>query len=180
MCFNFSPEIFIVISIVVFIHTLIFIFTFIFVFIFLYVFVLAFILYPCLYSYLHYHIYIHVYIHIYSHTSVYVFVHDYIHICIQFTSTLICKFTLTFYSMPSSTSSTFSTFSSALVSQKEADGVSTCREYNHRPHLRGLHDSRNLPFHVNSVPMLSTNTATRGTHLAYLGPLPVTQQRTQS
>ena len=140
----------------------------------------AFILYSYSYSYLHYHICIHVYIRIYSHTSVHVFVHDYIHICIQFTFTLICKFTLTFYSMPSSTSSTFSTFLSALVSQKEADGVSTCREYNHRPHLRGLHDSRNLPFHVNSVPMLSTNTATRGTHLAYLGPLPVTQQRTQS
>jgi hypothetical protein len=156
------------------------IFTFIFTFIFLGVFVFAFILYSYSYSYLHYHICIHVYIRIYSHTSVHVFVHDYIHICIQFTFTLICKFTLTFYSMPSSTSSTFSTFSSALVSQKEADGVSTCREYNHRPHLRGLHDSRNLPFHVNSVPMLSTNTATRGTHLAYLGPLPVTQQRTQS
>ena len=129
----------------------------------------AFILYSYLYSYLHYHIYIHVYIHIYSHTVVHVFVHDYIRICIQFTAALICIFTLTFYSMSSSTSSTFSTFLSALVSKKEADGVWTCREYNHRPRPRGLYDIKNLPFHVNSVPMLSTNTATRGTHLAYLG-----------
>ena len=133
-----------------------------------------------LYSYLHYHIYIHVYIHMYSHTSVHVFVHDCIHICIQFTFTLICKFTLTFYSMPSSTSSTLSTFSSALVSQKETDGVWTCREYNHRPHPRGLHDSKNLLFHVDSVPMLSTNPATRGTKLDHLGPLPIAQQRAQS
>ena len=103
------------------------IFTFIFTFIFLGVFVFAFILYSYSYSYLHYHICIHVHIRIHSHTSVHMFVHDYIHICIQFTFTLICKFTLTFYAMPSSTSSTFSTFSSALVSKKEADGVWTCR-----------------------------------------------------